>query len=312
VLNLCRLIPQKDPNRAQTTKQLRSAQFFTVNSVKQHWSVTCDGTEIKGESTTGKVVLTPDNDTLSIYLVRGYMEDVNSHFELMGELYKHCNIDATHKILLLSILAEKDQSRINELLEVEGIASLRPDEGEDEDDERYRCRPPHPSGAWEDDDWDHIFGENYPYAGTISSGYPSTRGYYSCSPLSNFAERYSLGGIRTIVLVGDIFPAVGGNSRASGLRPCPVITCVREDEGYMSSFDDLANQSSRRHKATNSELSNVRVFAIQTRNMGAPRRPSFEVDERTKYIGEKEVSSLVLFTPLSILRDAACIFSCYT
>lgn len=275
-LTFCSLIPYADPNRRRTSRQLRNVEFFTADNVKQHWSIMCDNLEVKGEPTASKVVLTPGNDTLQIYLAQGYIEGVGSPYELMEELCRHCNIEQQQ--LVLSILTETDQARIDQLLERAGIAILTVEgESSDEEDERYRQRPEH---LGDDDENISDFADSHEPPNTSRRQYfhINLRRNLVCRPVSDFTERYSIEGIRIQFLTGDFSSAGSATGSQNSRRQHSSPAGDRET--------DPADAPGRRFH----DMGNVRVFALQGRNSGSRRQFSPVVDDETDYIGQEEVS----------------------
>jgi hypothetical protein len=110
-------------------RQIRNLEVYAAASVIQEWSLEYGGREIKGQPTPGDVAIKAKNNVLQIYILQRCFSESCPPYDLIEQLSRFCGIQkAEHKTLLLYILSHNNHNKIIELLEKDGIASLKPGE----------------------------------------------------------------------------------------------------------------------------------------------------------------------------------------
>jgi hypothetical protein len=107
----------------ESIARLRKVEVFETEKVVVQWSVKLpDGATVSGRADPGRVKLSSDAGSLSIYLTRSDIDPSSPPVELGEELCKYCGITrADQGILLQQILAGVNLQKIRRVVERRGL-----------------------------------------------------------------------------------------------------------------------------------------------------------------------------------------------
>jgi hypothetical protein len=110
-------------------------EVFTAERIVQRYLVNIDGKDVEGRQLPGNVVLSPEEESIKIYLKDQYLELEGNLCELSEKLASYTGIDDRKNglYLLHIVLTTSNPARISAILEHYGIPLSYPeDDGDDE------------------------------------------------------------------------------------------------------------------------------------------------------------------------------------
>jgi hypothetical protein len=117
-------------------RALQNTEVFTAEQIVQRYLVKLGNKEAEGRQQSGNVVLSPEEESLKIYLKDQYLELERNPCELVEKLASFTGIDERNKrhYLLHVVLTESKPNRISAILRTYGVPALSPDnDGEEEE-----------------------------------------------------------------------------------------------------------------------------------------------------------------------------------
>jgi hypothetical protein len=117
-------------------RALQNTEVFTAERIVQRYLVKLGNKEVEGRQRPGNVVLSPEEESLKIYLKDQYLELERNPCELVEKLASFTGIDERKNgnYLLQVVLTESNPNRILAILASHGIPTLYPnDDGEEEE-----------------------------------------------------------------------------------------------------------------------------------------------------------------------------------
>jgi len=118
-------------------RAIQNFEVFTAEHIIQRYFVKIGNKEFEGRQTPGNVVLSPEEDSIKIYLREQYLELERNPSELVDKLGFFTRIGERKDghYLLLIVLTESNPNRILDILAQHGIPTSYPDDDDGEGDE---------------------------------------------------------------------------------------------------------------------------------------------------------------------------------
>lgn len=117
-------------------RALRNTEVFTAERIVQRYLVKFNKKEVEGRRRPGKVVLSPEDESLKIYLKEQYLEVERNPCELVEKLASFTGIDERKQghYLLNIVLTEPNPNRILEIFVEYSVPNSYPDDNGEEDE----------------------------------------------------------------------------------------------------------------------------------------------------------------------------------
>jgi hypothetical protein len=115
---------------------LQNTEVFTAERIVQRYLVKFSNKEVEGRQRPGNVVLSPEEESLKIYLKDQYLELERNPCELVEKLASFTGIDERKNgnYLLNVVLTESNPNRILAILASHGVPTSYPDDNGEEDE----------------------------------------------------------------------------------------------------------------------------------------------------------------------------------
>jgi hypothetical protein len=117
-------------------RALQNTEVFTAERIVQRYLVKLGNKEVEGRQRPGNVVLSPEEESLKIYLKDQYLELERNPCELVEKLASFTGINErkNRHYLLHVVLTESNPNRILAILTSYGVPTLYPDDDSEEEE----------------------------------------------------------------------------------------------------------------------------------------------------------------------------------